>query len=216
MTVWLWNPILNNRKLIKYVNFLKFAKIKVVTFDRKDASDYKLEYHPQVINSDILPEAKVDCEYGLFFVGYDKGRSEVLFKINRLQFKGKGNKILVVDNKEPTSVALELLIREGIPYNEYIVMLNDSDFIIDINQGEQVGLTVRVIEALYLNKRIITNNADVKKYDFYNEKRVFVISGDNFYEELEGFICQDEELQPLSDEILERYELNSLLGYVDR
>ncbi|EEX2831637.1 glycosyltransferase, partial [Escherichia coli] len=51
---------------------------------------------------------------------------------------------------------------------------------IDIHHPSQHGLTMRTIEAVGLNKKIITTNADIKKYDFYDPKDVYVYqSGDS-------------------------------------
>ena len=66
-------------------------------------------------------------------------------------------------------------------------MLSQSNCILDYNQEGQVGLTLRPMEALFLEKKLITNNKDIKNYDFYNPSNIFIL-GENNIEDIKEFI----------------------------
>ncbi|HCQ91142.1 MAG TPA: hypothetical protein DIU45_17320 [Clostridium sp.] len=53
----------------------------------------------------------------------------------------------------------------------------DSSCILDSAQDGQIGLTIRVLEALGAKKKLITTNCDVVNYDFYCEENIYVYSG---------------------------------------
>lgn len=58
------------------------------------------------------------------------------------------------------------------------VFLN-SKAVIDIQHPEQTGLTMRSIEMLGLNKKLITTNVDIRNYDFFNGNNIVVINRSN-------------------------------------
>lgn len=56
-------------------------------------------------------------------------------------------------------------------------ILDNSRCILDSSQDGQIGLTIRVFEALGAKKKLITTNADVVNYDFYKEENIYVYDG---------------------------------------
>lgn len=53
-------------------------------------------------------------------------------------------------------------------------IITDSRCILDSPQAGQLGLTMRVLEALGAKKKLITTNEDVKNYDFYRPENVYI------------------------------------------
>lgn len=51
--------------------------------------------------------------------------------------------------------------------------------LLEITQANQSGLTVRCLEALFFDKKLITNNTSVRKLPFYNPARFFVLEQDD-------------------------------------
>lgn len=50
-----------------------------------------------------------------------------------------------------------------------------SKVIIDCQMENQNGITMRTFEALHLNKKVITTNSNIKKYDFYTPNNIFIV-----------------------------------------
>ncbi|MCI6953057.1 MAG: lipopolysaccharide biosynthesis protein [Spirochaetia bacterium] len=59
--------------------------------------------------------------------------------------------------------------------NEIKDLFLASNVIVDIQHPNQTGLTMRTMETLGLEKKLITTNSDIKQYDFYNPQNVYVI-----------------------------------------
>lgn len=53
----------------------------------------------------------------------------------------------------------------------------DSRCVLDSAQEGQLGLTIRVFEALGAKKKLITTNEDVLNYDFYEPENIYVYDG---------------------------------------
>lgn len=54
-------------------------------------------------------------------------------------------------------------------------VVNESRCVIDIQHPRQTGLTMRTIEMVGMNKKIITTNQDIVNYEFYRPNNVCVI-----------------------------------------
>ena len=52
-----------------------------------------------------------------------------------------------------------------------------SKCVLDSAQAGQLGLTIRVLEALGAKKKIITTNEDIVNYDFYRPENIYVYDG---------------------------------------
>ncbi|PCJ97703.1 MAG: capsular biosynthesis protein CpsH [Flavobacteriaceae bacterium] len=63
--------------------------------------------------------------------------------------------------------------------NQIIEIIKESNCVLDVERAVQCGLTMRTIEVLGAKKKLITTNADIKEYDFYNEKNILVIDRKN-------------------------------------
>lgn len=65
---------------------------------------------------------------------------------------------------------------ESLPSAKVVDAILSSAVVIDIHHPSQHGLTMRTIEAVGLNKKIITTNADIKKYNFMIRKMCMSIN----------------------------------------
>jgi len=80
--------------------------------------------------------------------------------------------------------------------------------VLDIQHPAQTGLTMRTIEMIGANKKLITTNADIKSYDFYNENNILVVDRENPKLNLEFFKTP---YVALSEEITYKYGLQGWL-----
>ncbi len=53
--------------------------------------------------------------------------------------------------------------------------IRDTRCVLDIERPVQVGLTMRTIEVLGARRKLITTNADIVHYDFYNPENILII-----------------------------------------
>ena len=88
-----------------------------------------------------------------------------------------------------------------------------SKVVLDIQHPKQTGLTMRTLEMVGMNKKLITTNESIKQYDFYNCKNIAVVDRDNV-DIPETFF--KEKYIPLLDDVYEKYSLrNWILGVLD-
>jgi len=94
-----------------------------------------------------------------------------------------------------------------INYSDNIKKVIGSDVILEITHIGQTGATLRALEAVVLNKKLITNNKSIVNYDFYSPEQIFIL--DNNYNELSSFLSKT--FEPVKLEILYKYTSDAIL-----
>lgn len=170
---------------------------EIWTFDKNDALKYNLKWNPQFYTYQVNLNSS-DLQYDVVFLGRDKGRESVINEVKNSLDKLKLNtKLIVIKNES-----------DFLNYNEYLNLIEKSKAILDILAPGQIGLTLRTMEALFLKKKLITNNHDIKNYDFYNQNNIFII-GEDKQEMLIDFIKSDYEVVP--QEVVDYYDFDNWL-----
>lgn len=146
------------------------------SFDHGDVKKYSLHYNSTFFIEGLF-ETTNKCNYDITFLARAKNRKEEIMKVeqecNRLGLKTNFH---VISNE-----------KDYINYFDYCKMVSCSRAILDITKKGQEGLSLRFMEALFGNKKIITNNSNITHYDFYKSQNVFVLGVDNI-EDMPEFI----------------------------
>ena len=58
-------------------------------------------------------------------------------------------------------------------------MIASSKAILDLVQSGQSGLSLRVLESVFLRKKLVTGNTRVKEYDLYRPENIYVLQNNN-------------------------------------
>lgn len=178
ISVWNWNIIKQNQ--IKYYLSLKANRIDVYSFDENDSKKFGLNYLPQVYrNFDRGDIVNIDSPYDYIFIGRSKGREEEILEISKLLDKAGANGEIIIIDSNNKDIANFKYLSEAISYQSIIDLESKAKILIDIVQKNQVGLTLRVMEALYLNKKVITNNHSIDKYPWYTPEQFYIIGKRN-------------------------------------
>lgn len=77
--------------------------------------------------------------------------------------------------------------------------------VLDLVREGQHGLSFRYFEAMALRRKVVTNNANVLHYDFYNPNNILVLNRDRTIDRRFFETCYEE----LPTEIYEKYTLNN-------
>lgn len=199
-----WTPIYQVYKRYdpssrnKIIKLLQYDFI-LTTFNYPDAHQYQLIYKGSFFRypDNIAPlssneRKQVDC----YFIGYKKDRAEMLEKCQeKLESHGLTCQFLILEKGEA-----EMTYQDNLKYTI------NSRCLVDItNTDEQTGLSLRPLEALFFNKKLITNNPNIRNYSFYHPDNVFII-GENKEEDILAFMSAP--LHIIPDEIKEQYEIN--------
>lgn len=150
----------------------------VLSFDQAESHKYGLEYH-QLVFSHFpieLPSKKNDCD--IYFLGHVKNRFDKI--INAFEyFKSHNLKCdfyLVGAEKNEQVYPEEISYIEAMSYIENLQHIVSSKCLLEIMQQGGHGYTQRMCEAIAYDKKIITNNVEVKGAPFYNQKYISVYS----------------------------------------
>lgn len=164
--IYFWDPVFRVSECLNYP-FEKWS------FDKDDCNNHQLYYNSTFYFNSIAREAsgiQTNEEKGVYFIGLDKGRGK---KINELDetFKDKGiiTRFMVFRDHEKARVSFE----------ENLENLSACKAILDLTQQRQSGLTVRVMESIFLEKKLITNNQLIRDQEFYHPDNIFILGDDN-------------------------------------
>ena len=177
-----WNPVERS------VNPSKIpARYEKWSYSPKDCDKYGMKYNSTFFFDSLVP-LKKECKYDVFFAGKDKGRKKDLLKLKRI-FDSYGLK-----NRFYITASHPRFQRKGfdkaISYNDLMKMTNESRCILDYYFYPDAGLSLRAMEGVFLNKKIITNNSSYKQYDFYNKSNVFILGEDDL-DTIVEFVCSE-------------------------
>ena len=191
-----WNSVLNHKTKL-YKSIKRTKQIPVYSFDKQDCIKYNLKYnttmYPRKLADPYIFRRKCDKQYALFFVGYDKGRGKKIEDLKRyLDHCGLKHYFKIIDSGK------------RMEYAEYLTILNDSGAILEVVQEGQSGISMRTMESLFYEKKLVTTNRSVKEYEFYNPKNMFIL-GEDSLEKLPQFL--ESEYEQVPKEIVGQYDL---------
>ena len=187
----LWDSVKNIKGIIPKIPLFDRA----TSFDRTDCSNIdNLHFRPLFFADDFT--AKKDTtnwKYDLCFCGTTHSdRYEILNKLE-VQAKELGLSFYRFEYLQSNFIYwFYKLFNRGFKkarksdfafekksLSELAEIENSSRVIVDIQHPNQTGLTMRTIEMLGMGKKLITTNADIKNYDFYNPANICVIDRKN-------------------------------------
>lgn len=211
---WFWNSI-SNSKQIKEIEYLKNENIEIWSFDIEDCKKYHLKYNTQFYFCEESKKKSILDEREIYFVGYDKGRIKLLEGIGEIFCQQKISFLFEVvkdRRKKYPKNELKYFIKKVKRYGEVLFEIEKSKAILEINSRNQTGLTLRAMESLFYNKKLISNNKSLKKYDFYDSNNIFIFENmEKEIEELKKFLKM-----PYNEEV-EKYKKNySIQAWLER
>lgn len=193
----------SNRFPIKHL----FNRIfdKIFTFDLDDSKKYNLEH---ISNYIYLPkqEIKKNFKTDFFMISSIDERLPMLNKIAK--YCSENNVIsqfVVVGKRKPFDLEDSIFFtNKNLFFEEIEEYINEAKVFVDLIRKNQNGLSFRIFEALAYQRKIITTNASIKKYDFYNENNILILNENNLYE-IKDFVNTD--FVPIDDAIYFKYTI---------
>ena len=190
---------------------------EIWSFMKEDALKYNFKYGATFYNPQLLAQNSIekdsqtstDCD--LLFVGTDKGRKDFLLNLkSQLEQNKVACDFKIVDNFR--SLFSRKYSRE-ISY-KYLCRLNKrTSAILDVVQEGQTGLTLRIMEGLLFDKKIVTTNAAIRTdKDFKDNPNIYVIAKDNI-KELYTFLKKP--IAEYPNDLKAKYSFTSWLKRID-
>ncbi len=219
--LYLWDSIKNKKNAFDLIECFD----KVVTFDKADAlMDSRISFLPLFYIDAYAKNSNKskDYLYQFAFIGTaHSGRYKLVTtiadslgmkKISNYLFYYSPSRLLFLLKKlftnELNGISLKDISFKSMTSEEVISVLAYAKVVIDIEHPNQNGLTMRTIEMVGMQKKLITTNRNVMDYDFYNPNNILVVDRENPHIDI-SFIHS--EYHHIDDAVRERYSLSSWL-----
>jgi len=219
--LYLWDSIQNYKGKEKLLPFFD----KAFSFDKTDTVKYNdLDFLP-LFYIPAYKQALVNRDeiiYDLCFFG--TGHSDRYKTIKEIKTQAKKNNLKVYSflylqskaifwvrkilNKTMRDAQVSDFSFSSLNQAQLIDKILKSNVIIDIEHQGQVGLTMRTIESIGCQKKLLTTNKSIQEYDFYNENNIYIIDRDNISLNKDFFLTP---YQKLDKNMYEKYSLHSWL-----
>lgn len=201
--LWNWNIKTNfqAKQQSRYANICD-----IWTFDENDSKKYGWKLNNQFYFNIKLPIHNNGDKIKAFLACVDKGRYEVAREIrNALIEIGVECSFWLVkqDNKTYLKEDDIWLKNALLPYDDFLINIENSDIVIDLVQEGQSGITVRILEAIIANKKIITNNYQIIDSELFDSKNIYLWDDKVDKERLKNFIFESK--HPYDSSIKEKY-----------
>lgn len=201
--LWYWNPVATSLN----PDTIPDSHCEKWSFDATDCKKYNMRYNTQFFFKDI----KIDSDeilQDVFFAGKDKGRFDKLVGYEDAFKSHDVSTLFMIMANSSKMKHLTDKYSPYISYNQILSHISKSKAILDVIDNRQSGLTLRPMESIFFEKKLITNHTAIEDYDFYNPNNIFILGKDNL-DRLKEFI--DSPYEKLADGIVANYSFESWL-----
>lgn len=146
----------------------------IITMDYQESQKRGWLFWPNTYNLKLAEKKKKKsiC-YDIFFVGRDKGRHSQLIELCKyLSKKNIKCKFLIseVPKAEQVNNIEGIQYIDNVNYEQVIDYILQTNCILEILQENQFGSTLRPMEAIAYNKKFLTNDKEIEKQAYFNDK----------------------------------------------
>ncbi|QYJ72796.1 hypothetical protein K0H59_07130 [Shewanella sp. FJAT-51649] len=220
-----WDSLDNSKFALKKLSIFD----KCFTFDFNDSiSEPLLTFHPLFYTFDTTDVLECDYKENIFacsFIGTlhseryklvneiakqvgikTKTNNNFIYFYYPSRFFFLVNKYFLGKFKDVTFKSVKF---EPLSYKDVKTIMASSNYIIDIPNTDQSGLTMRVFEALGLKRKLITTASSIENYDFYDANNIII------YKDIESEIDFNlSSYNELPKEIYDKYNVISWLEFM--
>lgn len=159
---------------------------------------------------------KKNMKSALFIGSYYEERFGDLCAISECleQYGLEVNRYLITYKRRDRKVVLNsgsFLLKEFMSYADNLRCVQDHDVLIDAHTPVNEGLSFRAFEAMRYNKKLITTNRNIVRYDFYNPANIFVWGLDDAAR-MKSFLTMPCQVVPR--QIQSKYSFENWIKYV--
>lgn len=214
--LFMWNKIDATHK-----NHTIFTDMDAIySTDPGDCHTYNLKYNHIFYPIEYRMSYSDTQKSRLFFLGADKNRGLAIKHLKTLLEQSNLDCDIQILSKSKNNAYLEemndLITTTGLSYTQYLNKIRNCGILLDIVQHGQKALTMRVLEALFLSKKLITNNTEIKNHAFYNSNNILILPevwDDSLIPVIRDFVNRP--FIPYSNDILKQYDFSHWLANFD-
>ncbi len=214
---------IKSRKVVYWDSFDKIPKLKETvsyfneyySFEEEDCIKYNFT---KISNFYIHKSSNTTPTYdAFFFASKDARLNNVIKLITYLRQKNWNAKALIVAKKtksksKPINVEGVTITENSTPFSQIYQYADNTKVVIDISHPNQKGLSMRPYECLGLERKLITNNSEIMKYDFYNPDNIFIINDFDNLNIPDSFL--NTPYQKLPKAVAKKYHISNWLNFI--
>ncbi|MDB8711937.1 hypothetical protein [Mediterraneibacter gnavus] len=150
---------------------------KIYTYDKEEADKFGFKYYPTVYSVIKIETKNIVERKRCFFVGVAKDRlSKLLAVYDKLEERGWKPEFYISGVRKKQQRQREgIIYNKWLPYTLALEKAINSECIVEIMDKNNAGVTLRTLEAICYNKKLITNNKKILQSPFYQSNYICLI-----------------------------------------
>lgn len=205
--------------IIEKMPYRNFAEYKdcfdmLLTFDEKEASKYNIPYYSSWYDECDVPDGDEIEESDVLFIGRAKDRMEEIIEAYK-KLTGAGLKCkfyLVGVPEEKRVLPDEIEYGDYLPYLTVLQYVKKTKCMLEILQRNAESETLRVFEAIFYNKKLITNSPKILTREYYDPQKIFYYKT---IEELDPTFINDGKAISYDNRFREKLKPYNMLSFID-
>ncbi|HSD06765.1 hypothetical protein [Flavobacterium sp.] len=195
-------------------NLLNGIFDEIYSFDLIDTKKYNFTFIPNYIYMEKREIESKKVNDNIFIVISIDERFDFLNRLADYLSNHKINfKFIAVGKKLPKNSNPKIIYSRKILLPKDLKEdLENSKIYLDLIRKDHNGLSFRIFEALAMQRKIITTNASIKEYDFYNPNNILILDENAEIEISPDFL--NSPYEPLSNEIYYKYTIENWVNTV--
>lgn len=209
--VYSWNIVRDDHEFLKSLNNAKINGFSYYSYDRNDCQRFNLEFNTIMYDASLITPTN-QTRWDVLFLGFLKDRKDKMVSLQRSLLQSELNPHFVIVDKTGQHSDLPFDVRDNyVSYTEYLDMLKQSRAILDITQHGQNGFSMRVMESIFLGKKLISTNTALLDADFYDPNNILVVDSEKMdISAIQQFMSTD--FHPYPKEVQNYYSIDSWIN----
>ena len=204
---WYWNTVVE----ADHPDRLSEKDCEKWSFDQGDCKKYHMNFNTQYyFKSYQIPDGEITPS-DIYYLGSDGGRLPMLMGLYR-QFETMGFSmdfnIFSTQDTMYHKQYPQCFIKEKMSYQDNLKHIGGCKAVLDIMREGQSGQTLRPLECLFHQRKLITNNRNIDSMVYYHPDNIFILEK-NEIDDLPAFL--EKPFHPISEKIMEIYESKAWL-----
>lgn len=211
-SLYLWDDV----KRVENFEDVKNFYDRIFSFDLRDCQKYGFLHMPLFFTKRLSKkdEGLAKNKYDIYSAMFNHSdRERIIRNVNKqiLQSGKKSKFFICLGRFEYYTKRRKYRDEKGIQYisktiteDENYQYMKETNAILDIQFASQTGLTMRTLESLGMDNKLITTNKSIQYYDFYDKVNILIIDRENPVFDT-GFLDAPKKRQP--EEMLDKYSL---------
>lgn len=206
----------NNRIIIYFINTVRDPKrvqmfmeqdCELWSFDRNDCKKYDMQFNDWYCT--YVPNQNPKIKYDVVFIGREKTRRPFLNRFAEYMNQNGISYYYHITHERNYPIINPRKYRYHISYAKMIELEKKARAMIEIVEPGQGGSTLRIMDAVFNNIKLITNFASIKQSELYHPNNIYILEDDSF-DGVKNFL--EKPFQPYSKEIMQKYSFEHWIG----